>query len=165
MIINIKGYRVLIDDEDYELVKNFKWSVDNRPKYNAVYFKCYAGGGRKNAKHIYLHRLIAGARMPLEGQNIKNNSVDHANHNTLDNRKCNLRICTHAENMRNRKKRRGRTLPKGVKKQQNGYSARICANKKEVHLGCFKTIEEAKAAYDNAARRLYGEYFYFEKGA
>lgn len=162
MTINIKGYDVLIDDEDYLLIKDYKWSADSRSEKGAVYFKCYAGGGRKHTKHIYLHRLIAGANMPagVGEQNRKNNVVDHANHNTLDNRKCNLRICTQTENIRNRKATKGRMLPKGVYKVKNSYTASMSVNNERLYLGCFLTIEEAKAAYNSAAIELFGDYFY-----
>jgi hypothetical protein len=161
MTINIKGYNVLIDDEDFDLVSKFNWIVDARPKFNAVYFKCYAGGGRLNVIHVYLHRIIAGAKPPSHGENKKFNVVDHINHNTLDNRKCNLRICTRRDNTRNRSKIKGRLLPKGVRKaSKNSFSARICANGREIHLGSYKTIDEAKKAYAEAAKKTYGEFFW-----
>ncbi|MDR1837581.1 MAG: HNH endonuclease [Treponema sp.] len=159
MTINIKGYEVLIDNEDYELFSKYSWVVDKRP--GRVYFKCYGGGGRKNVKHFYLHRLIAGANEPEKGFVNTNNIVDHINHNTLDNRRCNLRICTQAENVRNARGKLGRGLPKGVRKaSKNRFSARICANDQDVHLGTFDTVIEAKLAYDNAAKDIYGDYFY-----
>jgi hypothetical protein len=163
MTINIKGYDVLIDDEDYILIKDYKWSADPRLGKDAVYFKCYTGGGKKHSKHIYLHRLIAGAREPSRGNNRKNNVVDHKNLNTLDCRKENLRICTHKKNTRNRRGKRGRLLPTGVRQaSKNRYEARICANGHEKYLGCFKNIEDASMAYRRAAKRIYRDFYHEE---
>ena len=161
MVIEIKGYKVLIDDEDYVLVNKYRWIVDSRPERQTVYFKCYLCGGSKNTKHLYLHRLIAGADKLPSGKNRADNVVDHRNHDTLDNRKSNLRICTHKDNSRNAFQIRGRELPKGVKRaSKNRYSARICANGKEIHLGCFLTVDEASLAYKKAAQKAYGEFFW-----
>ena len=164
MVIEIKGYKVLIDDEDYLLVKDYKWSPDPRPGGNTVYFKCYAGGGKRHPIHLYLHRLIAGAREPSRGNNRKNNVVDHKNLDTLDCRKENLRICTHKKNCRNRRGKKGRLLPSGVRQSsKNSYMARICANGREKYLGSFRNIEEASRAYRRAAKRLYREFYHREK--
>lgn len=80
---------IVIDLEDAEKCKNYKWFLSFDEILNSFYVKTF--------KYPYsLHRVIMDCP--------KGFVVDHINHNTLDNRKVNLRICTHAENMKNRKR-------------------------------------------------------------
>lgn len=85
--------------------------------------------------------------------------IDHINGNPLDNRRENLRFCTHAQNMQNSKVRKhSGTGVKGVQKHRNKYRALICKNGKQIKLGSFDSIEEAKACYDAAALEIFGEF-------
>ncbi|ASJ79287.1 HNH endonuclease [Curvibacter phage P26059B] len=85
--------------------------------------------------------------------------VDHINGNPSDNRRENLRFCTHAQNMQNSKVRsHSSTGVKGVQKHKNRYRALIRRDGKQVRLGSFTTIEEAKACYDAAALETFGEF-------
>lgn len=80
---------IVIDLEDAEKCRNYKWFLSFDEILNSFYVK--------TSKYPYsLHRVIMDCP--------KGFVVDHINHNTLDNRKENLRICTHAENMQNRKR-------------------------------------------------------------
>ena len=83
--------------------------------------------------------------------------VDHINHNRLDNRKQNLRLCTQGENLRN-KKVKGVTFDK----RRNKWYARIMINRKNLHLGSFDTKEEAIEARKQAEIEYFGEYRYKE---
>ena len=87
--------------------------------------------------------------------------IDHINGKPNDNRLCNLRPATHAQNLRNRGATRASTTGvKGVFRLRSGrYVARIKHNYKQVHLGTFDTLGKAKAAYDAAARMLQQEFF------
>ena len=85
--------------------------------------------------------------------------VDHINGNPSDNRRENLRLCTHAQNMQNSKVRaHSGTGVKGVQKHANRYRARIRQDGRQVTLGNFLTMAEAKIAYDAAATRIFGEF-------
>ena len=75
-----EAYEVLIDAEDVDKVKDYTWNVDSRLY---CYTKLYKSTVRL---HRYIHRYIMNAP---EGM-----VVDHINGDKLDNRKCNLRICT-----------------------------------------------------------------------
>lgn len=75
--------KILIDDEDEFFVTNRKLYVIKNNNHLYVV----------NSDRKYLHRLIVGAE--------KGQVVDHINHNTLDNRKDNLKVCTHSENRLN----------------------------------------------------------------
>ena len=86
-----------------------------------------------------IHRIIAFAK--------ESDFVDHANGNRLDNRVCNLRLCTHAENMRNRKLNANSTSGvKGVYQHGDKWRAEAKYKKKRYHLGTFLSLEEAREA-------------------
>ena len=136
--INSKNYgllEILLDDEDYERLENdfpnMNWTITkNRNKLYAE--------KRVNKKNIYLHRYIMNCP--------KGKYVDHINHNTLDNRKENLRITNNADNLRNGQLRPNNTTGiNGVyyDKTRKKYVARIRVNYKIIHLGSFNTLKEA----------------------
>lgn len=143
---NGKGKFVLVDDEDYERAMQYSW-----------YFYCgkYAATSYrekgKNPKTLLMHRFI----LP-PGSKI----VDHINHNGLDNRKENLRICTYQENSRNQKSKVGSSKYKGVSfhKTQNKFFAYIRHNGKLMYLGRFDTQEMAAITYNAKAKELFGEF-------
>lgn len=87
--------------------------------------------------------------------------IDHANGDPSDNRFCNLRICTSAENNQNSSRQRNNLSGfKGVHfdAKRNQWRATIAANNVWKHLGRFSTAEEAHAAYCKAAAELHGEF-------
>lgn len=101
-----------------------------------------------------MHRVIMNA--PREFQ------VDHINQfDTLNNRKSNLRLATHGQNQMNVGKKSHNTSGyKGVcwDKGKQRWRSRIVANKREHHLGFFKTPEAAYEAYCNAVSIYHGEF-------
>ena len=117
------------DIEDYEKVKKYNWSI--------------TGGGYLintiEGYTILMHRYIMNAPNNL--------MVDHINHNTLDNRKDNLRLCTSSQNNINRKIN-GYTIRDG-----NKYEVSIRIDGKPTYLGRFDSKEEAlnirKKYYDD----------------
>jgi hypothetical protein len=150
LIINIKGYDVIIDDDMAPLVLARKWHISRHK--NGIYFASavYTKNGR--SYEIRLHRLIACA---VDGL-----FVDHINGNTLDNRRENLRVCTNAENTRNQSDRhRNKTGYKGVVKVKNKYKAKIMFEGRGIHLGYFNTPEEASLIYEKKAKELFGEFY------
>lgn len=87
--------------------------------------------------------------------------VDHINGDKLNNRACNLRACSNAENLRNSKARDGGSSRfKGVcwHKQNRNWLASITVDGRAKHIGSFENEIEAAQAYDDAARRLHGEF-------
>ena len=88
--------------------------------------------------------------------------IDHINGNRADNRFCNLREATHAENMRNRGKQKNNSTGfTGVRfhKVNNRWHAQIKHGGKYHNLGCFSTPEDAASAYESAARKHHGEFY------
>lgn len=88
MILKTKKYgeiNMLIDDEDIPLVNSYKLYVSYAKNTNSFYVM--------TSDRKYLHRLIMSAQ--------KGKVVDHINHNTLDNRRSNLRLVSHSENRLN----------------------------------------------------------------
>jgi hypothetical protein len=149
-IINISGYSVIVDREDYEKVMQ-KGPWRRHGTTGNIYFS-HAYGYKP--EFIYLHRMLIDAP--------RGKLVDHVNGDTLDNRKENLRVCTKSENSRNQKGRAVSGL-KGAyfhKKNQKWHSS-IRVGTKTINLGYFDTAEEAHRAYCKAAKEHYGEFARF----
>jgi len=92
--------------------------------------------------------------------------VDHVNHNTLDNRKVNLRVCTKQENSFNKKKIESCSSRfKGVcwNKRKNKWQAEIKFNGKSYFLGYFGNENEAATIYNERAKSFFGEYAYLNE--
>jgi len=99
------------------------------------------------------HRLIwlhATGRWPTE--------IDHINGDRSDNRIENLRECTRSQNFANREPYKHRTMPKGVRAKGSKFTARIRKAGIDRHIGTFNTISEAREAYLNSAKSLFGEF-------
>ena len=146
---NTDGY-FLFDAEDYELLKKYTW--------NFVSHKIRAFSHRTNniRQYVCLARLLMNCPKGL--------IVDHINHDLLDNRKSNLRICTKAQSrVRSRLRKDNKTGYIGVHQKQllNGdyrYTADICVNGKQTYLGTYKTPEEAYKVRLEAEKTYYGEF-------
>jgi hypothetical protein len=89
--------------------------------------------------------------------------VDHIDLDRSNNAWSNLRVATHRQNVYNSSLRRNNTSGhKGVIRRKYAWHARIMANRKLHLLGDFKTKEEAIEAYQDAAKRLHGEFVKFD---
>lgn len=147
-----QGKYAMIDDEDYERVSQYRWFAARNNDKSVFY-----AGRTIDKKNLGMHRFV----LNVSDRRIK---VDHINHNTLDNRKFNLRVCSHAENCSNRKPVKGRLLPKGVIAiGKNKYKAQIKKAGKDIHLGYFDSPTEAALAYNKKALELFGEFAYLNK--
>jgi len=93
----------------------------------------------------YIHRLVWKYIHGVDPE-----EIDHLNHDVNDNRISNLSNCTHSENLWNIKPtRKNSSVCTGVSQswRKGKWRARITVNMKEVHLGTYNSIEEAKCAY------------------
>lgn len=147
-----RGLTATIDAQDFEKISQFKWCAKKSgSRYYAVAY--VRGGGRSNNKQVAMHRLILDYYGPLD--------VDHINGNQLDNRKCNLRIVTRSQNNLNQKKvRKGTSKYKGVyfDKRRKRYIAEAKLNGKRIFQKSFMTEIDAAKAYDEIAKKHFGEF-------
>lgn len=141
------GKVAIVDDENYETLKQHNWRFK---KGYAV--RLVTKDGKKIC--LYMHREIMNTPKHLV--------VDHINLNGLDNRKENLRNCTHQQNSLNKRKhKRNTTGARGVVfcKRLGKFAAQIGFMYKHYHLGYFDNIEDAKNAYEIKSKELFGEFF------
>lgn len=136
----------IIDDSDYDLVSKHKWYAlfDGYNWYAAC---------KVNKKQLRLHNFLMN---PPPGV-----FIDHEDRNGLNCQRSNLRICTHKENCKNRKKyTSNKSGYKGVcwvpkLKKWKGQARNADG---VVYLGIFKTAEDAARAYDAFAETHYGQF-------
>ena len=155
----------LVDDELYDELNKYHWSISS----NGYAQRRIKIGDKVST--ILMHRQIMELTF---GDSI---CVDHINGNRLDNRKSNLRICSRTENNHNmRISKRNKSGAKGVfhltieyetKKgisRKDYWRASIMVDRKNIFLGTFSYnpngLERAKKAYNDAAKKYYGEFAY-----
>jgi hypothetical protein len=137
----LKGELFIFDKEDYNKIKIYCWCNDKGYMYARI-----PGKGSKGC--VYLHQLIMGRSGAKDGL-----EIDHINHNSYDNRKLNLRICTHQQNDCN-KPTKGYFLDKNTGK----WVVRIQVKGKSIRVGSFTNEDDAKSARKNAERQYFGEF-------
>ena len=135
-----RGKVALIDDDDYPWISQFKWCAG---KHYSTYYaqRSYWLPYKKAYETEFMHRRIMHTGPDFQ--------VDHLNHNGLDNRKRNMRLCTtrqNAENQRNQSKH-GIGVVKRAKCPQRPFELRIAFHgKQQKYIGNFATPEEAQEA-------------------
>ena len=147
-----QGKFAIVDDGDYDELNQHNWHATKGQNKNKFYAARWNKG--KRPYNVTMHRLIMDCP--------DNMQVDHINGDSLDNRKCNLRICTQQQNSMNRKYKNPKcsTDVVGVsrKKGRRGYKACIYVNNKNIWLGTFDDIKDAQKAYIEANKKHFGEY-------
>lgn len=146
-ILMYGGYEVLVDDDDYELLNQYKWH----------YIRGYAKRQKKRQElketgrpiTVSMHRFIMKPPPGME--------VDHIDGNRLNNQRSNLRIVQPIENRMNKPNKCGFLGAKKDGSTRNTYRAQIFYKGKTIHLGSYKSAKEANQAYVKKARELYGE--------
>jgi hypothetical protein len=147
MVIPIAGGKqALIDAEDYPLVRRYRWQAGDRGYSHTIH--CYAG----RRFHIGMHRLVLLLSSKSES------FVDHINRDPSDNRKENLRLCTHQQNMFNAGGRGAASGIKGVHRYQDGWRGGVKAGGADYTSP--KTSDPLEAAAWVRAKReqLHGEF-------
>lgn len=140
------GYEILVDDEDYHLFDRYKWMYRSR----CVYRIPTIGPGIPRKK-LTLTKAIMNTP---EGM-----VVDHINHNPLDNRRENLRICTWDENNLNKRPHKGKRY-KGVCFKRKWFYAYIKYRGETHHLGIYKDEKDAAFMRNLAAVHFHGKFAY-----
>jgi hypothetical protein len=158
MIIELTlGKTTIIDDEDKDLA-NMKWHTLNNPCNLYAVRSIKRVNGKRDS--ILLHRLILERKIERKLRN--DEYVDHINRDSLDNRRQNIRIATNQQNQQNRrillKKKTSKFKGVYYDKYHERWCARIVINKKATFLGYFENEVIAAKIYDEAAKRLYGEF-------
>jgi hypothetical protein len=146
-----RGLVATVDAGDLPRLTEFHWMASGTRGSEYAVKKRRIGGGK--TKITLMHRFILDAPPGSE--------VDHINGNRLDNRRCNLRLCTHAENMQNVGPKADNTSGlKGVRRSRDGkrWVAYIKDLGKQKHLGTFDTPDKAARAYDEHAVRAFGRF-------
>lgn len=141
-VTTAKGITFCIDEADLPVTRRYSWCLSK-----TGYLVANVGG-----KVVKLHRYLLH---PEIGE-----VVDHINGDPLDNRRCNLRICTQAENAKNvRASRNCKSGVLGVRATKHGtFQARIEVNGIGIHLGNFKTMDEAIQSRREAESFYFGQY-------
>lgn len=152
-----RGYFAIVDEDKYAELIKYKWYVikGNNTCYAMRYIRLK---NPTESIYIYMHAQILG---------YPDSEIDHKNHNGLDNRICNVRTCTRAQNQHNRKNVKHTSIFKGVSEAQyykkTGRGKRwmisLRPEGKLIHFYFDDEIEAAKV-YDEKALELYGEFAY-----
>ena len=142
-----QGKAAIVDESDFEWLNQWKWFY-----HNGGYAARSIWENGKN-RLLLMHRIILNPPPRMQG--------DHRNGNRLDNRRCNLRICTRSQQAMNSKKRSGcSSCYKGVMwaADWQKWKAKIKLDGKQRFLGHFDSEQRAARAYNVAARELFGEF-------
>lgn len=148
-----KGLYAKVDDEDFERLNKYKWCAARNSSKSNIYYAITAVKKDGKYKNVKMHRLLLN---PPEGD-----VCDHINGDGLDNRKINLRSASNQQNAANRKQLGNNNTSgfKGVFWEKGRYwAARIQVKGKNIRLGFFKTKEEAAMAYNEGAKKYYGNF-------
>ena len=139
------GTKFVFDLIDLPIVQQYRWYACRYRERGIPYLT--------NSNGVMLHQLLMGFTQGKE--------VDHINLNTLDNRRCNLRICTHQQNQINQPVQKNNTsgVP-GVSfyPPRKKFRARIKVSQHDIHLGYYLTFTEATQARNVGMELMFGEY-------
>lgn len=156
-ILLTQNKSTIVDDEDYEYLNQFKWCLNENKQRNHL---SVSKRPTKKESTKSMHRLIMNAQ-PGE-------YVDHINRNPLDNRKCNLRLCSNSQNTMNRCIASNNTSGfKGVcfNKKEKRWTSTVRTNGIRYFCGYHDTAIKAALAYDKKARELFKEFTYTNFGS
>ena len=140
--------RTVIDSEDVERCAEYRWCLNGNYVSHTVCSRV------SKQREMRLHDLL------LKFKGTRKNQIDHENRDALDNRKCNLRVCTHQQNLLNNSQKPGTSGFRGVYTTPNGnrWRAKIKHNGALKQIGAFGTAVAAAKAWNAKALELRGEF-------
>lgn len=141
----LTGETFLFDYEDFPKIKDRMWYGSVQGAHGEIYILDCRGSK--------IQEVILNIPEGLY--------VDHINLNTLDNRKSNLRLCSHRDNLCNRDLQTNNTSGvSGVhwNKNRRTWNARVKYYGQEIHLGAYHSFQEAVQARNEGMKWLYGEF-------
>lgn len=143
VILRNSALELLCDPDVWSTACNYTWFATTQG-----YARSDTGSG-----YILFHRYVI--------PNQSDYDIDHINGNPLDNRRCNLRVCTHQENSRNLKVCKKNTSGvTGVywRTRSKRWVAQIMVNGRQITLGYFKDFQDAVKCRKDAEKRFFGSY-------
>jgi len=150
-----QGQYALVDDENYDELNKHKWCAMYSKSINSFYAARNISNGRNKQKTVFMHRCILKV--------MNNDCIDHINHNTLDNRKLNIRDVTKSQNAMNAGvQKNNKSGHKGVyfDKANGKWRATISINYKKLHIGYYTSLIEAINARKKAEEYHFGVHAY-----
>ena len=139
------GLFAIVDAADYDRLRKYRWCATRRGR------NVYAVSS-ENGRTVSMHRMLMKPR--------RGYVVDHIDGNGLNNRRCNLRVCTPAQNLANKAPRGGSSQFVGVYRYRDKWGANVTRRGKCYYVGTFDDEVEAAKARDRKAYELHGEYAY-----
>lgn len=137
----------MVDEKDGGHLSRWIWRASNSKQPYACRTVREPNGTKHEQK---MHREIMGNPAGLD--------IDHINHNTLDNRRCNLRVASRSQNAANCKGRGNKYKGVWWDEEKQRWRARITVNYQGYNLGRFDNEEDAAIAYNVAAQLFFGEF-------
>lgn len=140
-----RGQVAVVDAADYERLTRHKWTAHWEKKTQSFYAKRTAGKPRKT---IWMHREVMGA-VPADGK-----QIDHKDHDSLNNRRSNLKTCDNAQNHWNQKiLANNKTGVSGVYFDGKRYVVNISVRGRRIHLGRCDNLEQARILRERGIAR------------
>jgi hypothetical protein len=151
------NFIAIVDDEDFERVSKYHWRIERGRTTD------YAITQLDNRVTLRMHQVVLGVQTKVGKERAE--SIDHIDHDGLNNRKANLRISTLGNSRNARLSKRNTTGFKGVcfHRESQRFRARIRVNYKLINIGAFTDPKVAAAAYNREAEKHFGEYAVLNK--
>lgn len=143
-----QGKVAIVSACDYDWLNQWKWYTGKCGYAQRNWLSELTG----KRTVLLMHRFITTAPA--------NKEVDHIDGDRLNNRRENLRLCSHEQNMHNQKSQTGASRYKGVAQTSDSQTWRAYISKdgSQIYLGSFATEIEAALTYNTAAVQLFGEF-------
>lgn len=153
-----KNLCTTVGDDDYDELSQYKWCASKASMRGPYYAERYTRQIEGKKRKVRMHRAI------WERHNFEIQSgyeIDHIDGDSLNNRRCNLRLCTHAQNLRNSKRRKDNISGfRGISlnRRSHKWQATITVDGKTIYLGLSDSPEVVAQIYNAAAKKYHGEF-------